>query len=316
MKFQTFNTDDVFKPGRLYSLLEQILEGLPAKECKRLTPDELARIPSAYATFEPTTYIPEIEDDTIIKTANGKEITGKDLKAITMLMYLKPRSAYCNFAREKQMTSAVAGSIPLPLLGFKRFRNIPYDTWRKKALEHIISGSKEGIPYIKVKSTQELFKIDLLLGKTLSSTYYDSTEDTVKLDLDKNWGLITLSSFMGDKYRPKAPDVRLFREKGLGNYRGHFASIYGSASIGTNKLPGTINKEAVEIYNRCNTPMRLMLAQRWAWYGMHRSSDAICDFQDWDNIPKNLDNMAGGFTGLAPSDAGGVNSGGMGVFGL
>lgn len=315
MKFQTIRTEDVFAPGRLFGLLEEIREGKPANSCKRLTVDELATIPSIYATLPTDVYIPEIPDEEKIKTGNDKVILGKDLKAITMLMYLKPRSAYCNFGKEKQMRSTASGAIPLGLLGFKRYKDIPYEKWRLATSHYVTSkivksDDKENL-LVNIVEIEKIFKIDLLLGKTLASTYYDEVDETIKLNEEKNWGLILASAFQDINIDPAT--LRYLREKGMGNYRGHFASVYGTSSVPVDKAG--INKRAILLYNKCSTPMRLLLAQRWAWYGMHRSSDAINDFQDWDNMPKNLDNMSAGFVGIAPLAAEGGGSG-KSVFGV
>ncbi len=309
MKFQSLNTS-IFERDRLFNLLQEIREGKPAKNCNRLTPDQLLQIPSIYATLDPKDNIPDIADDAEIKTVNDKIIYGKDLKAITMLMYTKPRTAYCDFKQEKQMRSLASGAVPIGLLGFKRFRNIPYDRWRQ-AINIPYTYDKGKIELnIDDETFRKIFKVDLLLGKTYASTYYDEIDDTVKLNLDNKWGLILLSAFLGDEWKPTAEDIRYFRDN-MGNYRGSFATTYGAARIET----GSDMSPIVRLYNKCDTAMRLLLAQRWAWYGMHRNSDMICDFQNWDKIPKNIDNMAGSMMGLKASPPTSGNLG-KGVFGV
>ena len=322
MRFQTIGhrTTDIFKPGTLFNLLDEIREGTPAKECKQLTPDELATIPAIYATLDPLQDITAIPDEEEITTGNDKVIMGKDLKAITMLMYLKPRTAYCKFGKEVQYRSAVSGAVPLPMLGFKRYRKIPYEYWHdqiKEELSSVVKGENKLDIYhvFKPDALEKIFKIDLLLGKTLASTYYDPVDDTIKLNEMKDWGLVLLSAFRDETFRPQVPDVRYFRVAGMGNYSGNMATRYGAAAISSGRIPAGVNERAIALHNKASTPMKLLLAQRWAWYGMHRSSDAINDYRDWDNMPKNLDNMSGGFVGVAPLAAEGGNSG-KSVFGV
>ena len=66
------------------------------------------------------------------------------------------------------------------------------------------------------------------------------------------------------------------------NHDGHWSTAYGTAGLKT-------NDEVSILWDEISTPMRLMLAQRWIWYGKHRNTDMICDFQDWDSMPKSLD---------------------------
>ena len=47
--------------------------------------------------------------------------------------------------------------------------------------------------------------------------------------------------------------------------------------------------------------MRLMLSQRWAWYGRHRNENMIMDFTDWSYMPKNVDDMSIAFEGIKPA---------------
>src|SRR5210317_1143080 len=102
-KFATGNVyRDIFAPGKLTALAEEIYSGLPRKDYKGLTVDELAQIPTLYASINPLEQsVLDIEDEKVFKTSNNKEVLGADIKAITMLMYDKPRTAYVDFGRVK-----------------------------------------------------------------------------------------------------------------------------------------------------------------------------------------------------------------------
>lgn len=303
MKFQTLGvTHNIFEPGRLKSLYEDLNSGASTKDVKQLSVDQLAQIPSIYAKLETDVDITKLENDKVYKTGNDKDILGSDIKAITMLMYTKARSAYCNFKPGNQVhTPSVNGAVPLGLLGFKRFRGIPYDKWRMAILHHVecdydVENRKFKFKFSK-EALEKIFKLDLLLGKTLASTYYDASDDTIKLNEEKNWGLVLLSALDTVMWTPKAQEIHLFRTVGMGNFSGNFATTYGTAGI---KNAPKERSHITFMYNKCDTPMRLLIAQRWAFYGMHRGSDMICDFQDWDNLPKSIDDTSVAFKGIEP----------------
>lgn len=276
MKFNTnsIKTRNIFEPGFLTQLTDDVISGKPSAEIRKLTTDEMQRLPEIYA---PLNYKPDmlkelsvndfIDGNSVYKTPNGKDITGEDIKAITMLMYLKPRTAYWKPDKPQIYDSSCCGAVPLPMLGFKRFRNINYEDW-----------------FIADQDISVVFNLDLLLGATLSSTKYDDSAGEVCWN--KSLGLYRLSDNRGGGTRPNANDVKRFRTKGMGNHAGSYASVYG-----TSQVPEEGANLSDKLYNRCTTPMRLMLAQRWAWYGKHRNSDMICDFEDWDNIPKDIETV-------------------------
>lgn len=313
MKFETFKrTPDIFKPGTLTSLAEEIYSGKPAKDISRLTPDQFAQLPSIYGTLDPVGLdITQLEDKKVYKTSLGKEILGADIKAITMLMYDKPRTAYIEFGREKQVhNTALSGAVPIPMLGFKRFRNIEYDRWRS-AFDGEITFDPETLE-MKPKdddSIRKAFKIDMLLGKTLASTFYDREANTIK------WkgplGLLALSALQADIWKLDVRTVKYFREYGMGNHKGNFATAWGTARLPDKLLDPKVEKRHIAMWNKAENPMRLMLAQRWAWYGNHRNTDMICSYRDWDIQPVAVDGTATAFIGLKPQDSATGGIGGM-----
>ena len=46
--------------------------------------------------------------------------------------------------------------------------------------------------------------------------------------------------------------------------------------------------------------MRMLLSQRWIWYGNHRNSDMICDAVNWDELPPNIDSASQVFKQSTP----------------
>lgn len=316
--------DDMFEKGRLQTLLKDLRAGKPTKAVRQLTVDQLAQVPSMFAKIDLNLYIPSLEDDLVFETANGKKFYSQDLKAIVMLMYLFPRSAYCKFDRgEHQYRSTVGGQVPLPLLGFKRFRNISYDKWREKVCEFIgWTWNKENECFvfdINDRAAEAIFKVDLMLGKTYASTQYDTVTDSIEMkDPNKHMGLVLLSSIVSthDKFKMTADNIRLLRERGTGNYNGSTGTIYGSKKLEKEELRELIPIERIAIYNQADTPMRMMLRQGWGWYGMHRTDDVIVDPSNWDNKLPNLDNMGAGFIGVAPQAAVGGELGKSKVFGV
>lgn len=306
MRFETLNvTKNVFEPGRLQLLLSDIELGKPTKDINRLSEIELERIATLFPNVPKNKNILELSNDTVITGTNGDVVQGADFKAIVKLMYTKPRSAYTKYTN-KQLRSPVNSGTPIGLLGYKRFSGVPYNAWRVEIVKHVRMRENELV--YSEDAVSEIFKLDLLLGKALASTYYDSDSDTIRLN--PKYGLILASAHIENKYRPGLKETRRLRQKSMGRYNGHFSTQFGCVQINE-------TSDFALLYNNCNSAMRLMLLARWAWYGMHRHDDMICDFQDWDNIPKNIDGVSTGMEGLTPaqSDAEGVNTG-KGIFGV
>jgi len=294
---------DIFTPGKLSELAEEVFSGKAAKDIKRLTPDEFAKVPAIYSSFNPREIsVLELEDDKEYTTTNKQNVLGRDIKAITMLMYDKPRTAYINFGSVKQVHQSIySGAVPTVLLGYKRFWNIEYDQWRAKYEGHAYIDPSNYTVVEKEGDLELAFKIDVLLGNSLASTRYDASTDTIVWN-DKGYGLLLLSTIRGKGYRPNIETLDYLRTKGMGNYPGTYATSYGSARIEPISYEN-IDNDILIMHNKASKPMRLLMSQRWAWYGNHRCSDMICDFQDWAYVPKSRDTLSMSFTGLKTKDA-------------
>lgn len=289
---------EIFKPGSLTALTEEILNGAERKSYTGLTLDELAQVPSLYGAFNPREVnVLELEDEKVYKTPNGKEVFGSDIKSLTELMYRKPRTTYVEFGRVKQIHESMhSGAVPLPMLGFKRHFNIPYSKWMG-TIEDFELDKKTFEIKAKAGGLERAFKLDLMLGQTFASTIFNQVTGDIEWN-DKDYGLVILSTLRGKGYYPSAIEMEYLRTAGMGNYKGSYASQYGTASI-TIKKP--YDSDIIKMYNKASTPMRLLMAQRWCWYGNHRMSDMIMDLQDWDRIPPKHDTVANVFVGLKPS---------------
>jgi len=299
MKYKNYTKRNIFTPGVLTLLAEAVLSGVPTKEIKRLTTDEMCKIPEIYAQVEcepsASNILDCIDAEKVYKTGNGKEILGADIKAITSLMYLKPRTAYWKPERAQIYDSVVCGAVPLPMLGFKRWKGIPYSAWLRDILA-------DDAPYIDedheitVIHLERIYDLDMLLGHTLASTKYN--QDTDEIELTKGYGLVLAACYSDEYYRPNYNDIRNMRIHNMGNLKGSFANTYGTALI--SEEHDDVEVLPLMLHNRCTTPLRLMLTQRWVWYGNHRNADMIMDFQDWDNMPKCVDAVSTQMKGLEP----------------
>ena len=314
---------DIFKPLFLTELYNNVISGKPTKEIRRLTTDEMHKIPEIYAQVpytpddlhEGQSILDVIESEKEYTTGNGKTILGDDIKAITTLMYLSPRTAYWKPDRPQVHDTSASGAVPLPMLGFKRWKGIDYQEWNyfstvgggSEPLAEGVYNQEDEMPYFEINTSmyepgdvvEHAFCVDLLLGKTLASTYYDVATDEVSFN--KLWGLFILSAFNTKDYRPGFHDIQTFRNYGKGKHPGSYATAYGTAKVPDehfNEYPTIMH-----LYNQCNTPMRLMLAQRWAWYGKHRNDDMICDFQNWNNMPKSVDHISQSLHSIKPDEA-------------
>jgi len=263
---------DIFSGGYLKTLADNVFsQTLDSKEL--LTADDLHRIPEIYAKID---YNPEsegcildyIESDKVYQTGNGKVISGTDIKAITSLMYLFARTKYSKCP----LRSGVTGAVPLVMLGFKRWQGINYQDWYtgKEDIEHVYSR-------------------DLLLGSTLASTMYNADNDEIVFR--KGFGLVLLAAY---ENRPNYGDVKMMR---AGNV---YKNQSYAAGHGAKKVTGVKGNGVIDLHNACTNAMRLLLSQRWAYYGNHREDGAILDFQDWDNIPKSVDDLSVAIKGEEP----------------
>jgi len=320
MKFQTLNKVSIFEPGRLANLYSDLKSGANVKSVSRLSLDDLAKVPEIYGSLEPNNLdIPALDNDAEFVTPNRNVVLGRDIKALTALIYEKPRTAYVDFGKNSHVhTSWASGAVPLALLGFKRFKGIDYNKWNEllqrttsSGLEYDKAGRVKGW---KIKDNEDIriyWKLDMLLGKTLSSTLYDPSIDTIKFT--DSIGLLQVSTIQGRGWTPTPTTIRFLREAGFGNHRGNFATAWGTARISIDTVPEGVDTTIVSLWNACDTPMRLLLSQRWAWYGQHRCSDMICDVQNWDNQPKNIDKPSTLLEGqIAKREVDGVG----GLFGL
>lgn len=284
-KFSSKNYVDFFTPGRLTELADTIYSGKARKEYTGLSVDDLVKLPTLYGTLDPRgSPILELDDNEEFVTSNKKVVLGSDIKSITWLMYDKPRSAYVDYGGVKQVHSSIhSGAVPIPLLGYKRFRKLKYNAWRDRI--DYIELTDDFTIHSEDEGLERTFRLDLLLGHTFASTKYNAATDSIEWN-DK-LGLIPLSTLIGKGYK-LAPEVVQYFRKNIGKYKTHFAVTYGAASI-DKTVDGSIDDDLIKMHNACSTPMKLMLSQRWCWYGNHRNDDMICDFQNWDNIPLSVD---------------------------
>lgn len=274
MKFVTrmYNQKRITEQGVITDILIKLRN--EDKTVRKLTENELMQVPNIYGSLDPTMDILNIDNKDKCNTDAGT-ITGADLKALTAIIYEYPRTAYVDCGKKPQyMVPLASSACPLALLGWKRKQNIPYNSWRlDKDLFHIEEGK---IKLADENALKQLFKLDLYLGKGLASTGLSGGT----LSLRKGHGLGMLSPITDIEYLRK--DIRYFREQGT--YRNqNFASTYGATKVEEN------GRDITVLYNSCNALLKLMIAQRWVYYGLHRASDLICDFRDWDNIPPSID---------------------------
>ena len=307
MKFQTLTKN----------LYIDLKSGADVKSVNRLSVDDLARVPEIYGSLEPNKLdIPSIESDAEYVTPNKNVILGKDIKALTAMIYEKPRTAYVDFGKTSQVHNSIAsGATPLALLGFKRFRGVDYGKWKKAVLDKTtcritMQGRKLEWTVNNDEDLKIYWKLDMLLGKTLASTYYDSSTDTI--NWNQKMGLMQVSTLWGKGWIPDATTVRYLRDSGMGNHRGNFATAWGTARISEDRIPDKVDKDIIRLWNICDNPVRLMLSQRWCWYGMHRCTDMITNIIDWDKQTENVDKLSTSFKGELPKEQKDIG----GLFGL
>lgn len=279
-----------FAPGKLTELGEKILSGADRKSYRGMKPDDLIKLANFYS-LPKTLDLREIPDEEELQIDN-QAITGLDLKTITLVMWQKPRTAYVDFGKIKQVHSSLySGAVPIPLLGLKRKKNRPYSFLNDRMVGWVELDDDNIIVEKKPGALERCWITDMWLGQTFTSTKWQNDQIV--------WaqpGLLLLNT-LAESMRPTAAEVRYLREKGMGGHKGHWATAYGTASA---DIPDDkkLRPAVLQLYNKCDSPMRLMLAQRWCWFPKQRNKDMISDAWDFDNQPPAADKDM--FAGLEP----------------
>ena len=296
-----FNThqivsDNLLSGGYLFSLAERLFAGEKLSAKEKLSESQLHQVVNMYSKLSPDFDIREIENDKTYQTHDGKDFLGKDLKAITALMYSKPRSAYLNNKRPFIYDTSLCAGVPLPMLAFKRHRNLCFNGFRMSPKDFNVH--EGGI--IECLEVEKMWKLDQLLGHSLASTSLENGS----VHINETYGLGMLCGLQSEDikgwtYKP----VRILRELGFGKRRGNFASTFGASSVPLNTIEEELTKDEkafVLLYNHSNAAVKHLLTQRWAWYGNHRNDDMICDPRNWDNTPLSVDKDSNSFIGIKP----------------
>lgn len=272
---------NIYKQGFLNDFASNIFAG---EKVKKLNDQQFAQVISMYGMLDINFNIREIENNNEYISSNNNVFYGKDLKAITALMYDKPRSAYWSSAKAHIYDSSLSSAVPIPMLAMKRFRNVAYSHYMLKTVD-----------------LSNLWQLDQMLGRALAST--SIVEGRVVLN--KLMGLGALCNVKIVGWTSKV--IRYLREEGFNSRKGHYASTFNAGVVSEdNEDLSEEEISFVALYNSCNAAIRHMLTQRWVWYGNHRNSDMICDPRDWDNVPTSVDTTSNVFIGIKPKPKGGI----------
>ena len=287
-------TSKLLTEGFLNTMAQRLFSGEKLTPKEKLSESQLAQVVNMYSTFDPQLDIRRVKDDMQYHTHDGKPFLGSDLKAITALMYSKPRSAYLTTKRPHIHDSSLASGVPIPMLAFKRHRGMKYNDFRMHENDFNI----EPGGMVTALNVEKLWKLDQLLGNALAST---SLVDGV-VTVNKQYGLAMLCAFKdipGWTYKP----IRILRDQGFGNRKGAFSNSFGASAVPLSDIKEELTddeKAFILIYNNSNAAVKHLLTQRWIWYGMHRNDDMICDPRDWDNLPTSVDKISNAFVGVKP----------------
>lgn len=205
-----------------------------------------------------------------IDTPAGLVNTG-DIRAFTWMRYLLSPTAYWKPDKKAAyLDTAYCGGTPLALLGARNKANVKYNDWHKG---------------VDPSDIDQVHKLDLFLGSTLSSTTINS--DTGILEWRKGDGLI---KFLGLPDLIRAGAIQEIRSLSGHTMAQHITKIIKADIIN------------IDYYNDATTSMRHMIRQSWCWYGTHRCSNMILDYADWDKVPKDVDSMTEQLKGQKPRD--------------
>jgi hypothetical protein len=291
IKFQRYNTQNIFTPGRLTLLAKRLIgnkERLLAKD--KLTTSDMSQIPKMFAKLDPDFVIEEIKNDDTLTTSDNKEFTGADFKALIAIMYKCSRGSYW-YPKENQLKqSSLCAATPLPLVGFKRFKNIPYSYFQ------LPSEYFEDFLTIKKEHIKDLYNLDRLLGYGLRSTIY---QDGV-VNLSEAFGLGMFGSVDKEKVRFSPTLIKQVRELSLGNRSGSVFTSFGASKVTSVEVDDIGLEYWLNLYNNGNSLIKHMLTQRWVYYTYHRSEDMITNPFDWDKLMPALDTPSTSIKGLTP----------------
>lgn len=303
MKVKLYNkNDNLYTPGRIVELYEKLSDNVKLTYKDKLQDTDMAQIPKLFSRFPRGTNVLEVENDAEIATMDGKVMTGRDFKALLLVMYKYTRSAYWHSKESMIYNSSLAAATPLPLSGFKTHQKIDYEDW-------VIPGWKmddDGNPYLD--DLMPVFLLDLYLGYALSST--ELTDDGV-IQLKGKYGLARARAYTDaiGGFVITARMVRAFRELGMGKRRGNYASAFGASDMTLEEFANhtqhsTEDEDLIKtwrVYNKSCTLIKLMLGQRWCWYNLQRSPEMVGQITNWDKHYASIDKDSALGAGIAPT---------------
>ena len=260
-----------FEHGYLSSMLRTLLS---KGSVKKLENQVLTHIASTLAVLAHEQDIYELlfnDEDRVIKRDNTS-IHTKDLAAFVLMDNQFTRGYFSKTAGRNAMSDTTnCSGVPLLLEGSKRLFKKNYMSWLDEWED---------------KKRLDVFLPSHLASYTLSSEGWEQAE---KL------GLLVFH-----RYKVNIrPEIVIELQQRLGNFNTPNPKMLDALEEDTSEM-----REVLRLYNRASYRMRNMILRGWCWNEVCRNSSMICDWNDWDNIPSKLDQLAGlqplAATGLDP----------------
>jgi len=260
-------------------MLDKLNTGEILTTKQKLTTDELMKIPDMYASIKPITPLFKMDKSKLLTTPNKKQILTGDLQALTGIIYKYRRTSYWKSTGPAYRDTMGSGAVPLALMGWRNAHGTSYNYLYE---------------VLKLVRPDHCLELDKYLGYDFSSTEIIDGQPVWRDTL----GLIRCRQ-EAEKLEPTLNDIKRLRDEGS------HSNVNPLAGWGTKKIDNPDNAY-IDLYNASNQFIRHMLGQRWLWYGKHRSADMICDYKDWDNIPKDVDATSTAFGGIPPRGVNGI----------
>ena len=256
--------------GYLSSMLRSLLNS--AKLEKKLDNNVLTHIATILANEAKSGDIYEklFNTDDYLISWEGRTLHSKDLASFVLMDNNFARGYFARSPGRTAMSDTTnCGGVPLLLEGSKRLYNRTYSSW--------------------LDEWDDNKKLDIFLPAQLAS--YTLT-NLGEYEQAEKYGLLVYHKF---NVQIRDEIIVELRNR-VGHWNQPNAKMVKAVEDDTEEM-----KEVIEIYNKSSYRMRNMVLRGWCWNEICRSSSMICDWNNWDEMPPKISDLAG----LQPKAAGG-----------
>ena len=267
--------------GYLSSMLHTLLNKGKVDKLENGNLTQLATILASFAhSYDPYKLLFEDDNQEMVYGKQNKYVINtKDLASFVLMDHMFTRGYFSKTAGRNAMsdTSNCQG-VPLLFEGCKRLYNIKYSSWLKG---------------VDLSDREQAVRVDIWLPAQLG-TYSITSE---------GWEPGTKHGLLAFTHNKVSLTDEIIQE--LRTLVPNWETAVSPRMIKINEEellesnPDLVR--AVQIYNNSTHKMRNMILRGWVWSEVCRNSSMICDWNNWDEMPKKFNELAG----LPPKAAGG-----------